>query len=200
MGILFTVIGLIVLGIGGYFARDAIARAREEKRIHDQVEREISQYRSPPPAAPIPDTPAAEEAEPETDTAVLAKRIATATNKRQAIADAMKQEATNLYGSGFGGIFSSVARVPEAKLELAVLPGLSSVYAEMACSAVLSEAMQKSSSAHLTGHCKAGQIAYSRAPLWATALAMALEYRAREQKTEKSALHLAVRKALLEEK
>jgi hypothetical protein len=207
-----AIVGLVALGITGYFVRDAIARAREKRRIDAMVEREISRPRPPPtrevepkasPGSPEvaeeePTPPVAQK--PEIPDSELARSIATGSNKRQAIADAMDLRANDLYGAGLARVFSSVARVQESQLELAVIPVVSRFLGEAGCGDALSEAMKKSSGAYLASHCPAGHVTSSRAPLWATALAMTLEYRAREEKTESSPLHAAVKKALLDER
>lgn len=154
----------------------------------------------------------AEPAEPAEDDATITKRIraATGVERRKLIGRELPARAARLYGSGAISPIKQLAKVDAEKLDLAILPSLAREVAARKCGNAIEEARNQPENKQSLTFVRAcppkgekrivAETKVKGAPLWATVLAVLLELRARDEKTEGDELHQAVMAALLAER
>jgi hypothetical protein len=120
------------------------------------------------------------------------------------------KRATALWGAGFQGALRQLAKVSSSDLELAVVPALGQEAQASGCAEAFKQAREgdaEGQAARFARGCPPG--AERRAidpkrlrqvPLWAGALAVLLELRARDRSMTDEPLHRAVIDALLAER
>jgi hypothetical protein len=167
------------------------------------------------PAAPTPEELDAVDAAPpepeETNDALAARlRAAGGSERRSLLGQEVAQRATELWGPGFAGALRQLAKVADAELELAIVPALGQEAQASGCNQAFKSSREgelEGQSARFAKGCPPG--AERRAvdpkrlrqvPLWAGALAVLLELRARDRSMTNEPLHRAVIDALLAER
>ena len=150
--------------------------------------------------------------EPEESSEALAARLraASGSERRSLLGEDVAKRATELWGPGFTGALRQLAKVSDAQLELAILPALGQEAQASGCAEAFKQVREGEADGQAvrfaTG-CPPG--AERRAidpkrlrqvPLWAGALGVLLELRARDRSMTDDPLHRAVIDALLAER
>jgi len=140
----------------------------------------------------------------DTDDAVAQIRAAAKSERRRMLAQALEDFAHELYGPGYASIARALAKTSDDHmLELAVLPLASRHLGARGCLKEMKAAMTKSSARELTKCRPDGERLplsarkLGRVNLWAAALALDLELKARDEGTETDPLHRLAVKVLL---
>jgi hypothetical protein len=191
-------------------AREAASQWAKERELRER-ERDASAPGSPVPGGEDIVPPAA-AAEPEENNEALAARVRAASGeaRRTLLGKDVAKRATELWGPGFAGALRQLAKVSEADLELAVVPALGQEAQASGCGDAFKksrEAEPEAQSARFAKGCPppAERRAIEpkrlrQVPLWAGALAVLLELRARDRSMTDEPLHRAVIEALVAER
>jgi hypothetical protein len=184
-------------------------RAYAERRAR---ERDAGAPSASAATAPEPPVELPPPEPPEESNEALAARIreASGADRRTLLGKDLAKRASDLWGPGFSGALRQLAKVSDADLELAILPALGPEAQSSGCGDAFKKARDAEPKAQSSGFAKGCPPASERraiapkrlrdVPLWAGALAVLLELRARDRSMTDDPLHRAVLEALLAER
>ncbi len=162
---------------------------------------------APLPPRPLPPPPPPSKPQEEILAALKSNDVA---ERRRALAEDVAPISSELWGTGLVALLKQPNKTDDAQLDLAIIPAISRPLAAFGCSDALNaarEAAPDKAAAVLAKGCPAAPEpraidpkSMKGVPLWAAALAITIEIRAKDFDKQKDPLHKAVKAALLKEK